>query len=127
MSEEVCKKCKLPIIEAVNEPFVTIGPKLSSKIETPTDAEPMAYARDVVIDKCPPKFLFEHVEVSYVKQEINKLKTSKSLGQDKKPIKILTDAVEIGSGPLTTIMIPRHWHFPRSLETGKSDTELTDF
>ena len=60
-------------------------------------------------DKRLPKFSFKHVEVSYVKQEINKLKTSKSPGPDKIPIKILKDAVEIVSGPLTTI-------FNRSLD-----------
>ena len=90
---------------------MTIGPKLASKIEAPTDANPMDYVRDVVKDKCLPKFLFKHVEVSYVKQEVNKLKTSKSPGPDKIPIKILKDAVEIVSGPLTTI-------FNRSLDTG---------
>ena len=99
------------IAEAFNEHFVTIGPKLASKIEAPTDADPMAYVRNVVKDKRLPKFLFKHVEVSYVKQEINKLKTSKSPGPDKIPIKILKDAVEIVSGPLTKI-------FNRSLDTG---------
>ena len=99
------------IAEAFNEHFVTIGPKLASKIEAPTDADPMAYVRSVVKDKRLPKFSFKHVEVSYVKQETNKLKTSKSPGPDKIPIKILKDAVEIVRGPLTTI-------FDRSLDTG---------
>ena len=61
---------------------MTIGPKLAGKIEAPTDADPMAYVRDVVKDKCLRKFLFKHAEVSHVKQEINKLKTSKSSGPD---------------------------------------------
>ena len=98
------------IAEAFNEHFVTIGPKLPSKIEAPTDANPMAYVRDAVKDKCLSKFVFKHLEVSYVKQEINKLKTSKSPCPDKIPINILKDAVEIVSGPLTTI-------FSRSLDT----------
>ena len=71
----------------------------------------MAYVHSVVKEKLLPKFLFKHVEVSYVKQEVNKLKTSKSPGPDKIPIKILKDAVEIVSGPLTTI-------FNRSLDNG---------
>ena len=91
------------IAEAFNEHFVTVGPKLASKIEAHTDADPMAYVRDVVKHKCPPKFLFKHFEVSHIKQEINKLKTSKLPGPDKIPIKILKDAVEIVNGPLTTI------------------------
>ena len=90
---------------------MTIGPKLASKIQASTNADPMAYVRDGVTDKCFPKFLFKHVEVSYVKLEINKLKTSKSPGPDKIPIKVLKDAVEIVSRPLTKI-------FKRSLETG---------
>ena len=47
---------------------MTIGSKFENKIEAPTDADPMAYVRDVVKDKCLPKILFKHVEVSYVKQ-----------------------------------------------------------
>ena len=89
------------IAEAFNEHFVTIGPKLATKIEAPTDTDPMAYGQDVVKHKCPTKFFFKRFEVSYVKQEINKLKTSKSQGPDKIPIKILK----------TTI-------FNRSLDTG---------
>ena len=44
---------------------MTIGPKLASKIEAPTDADPMVYVRSVVKDKRLPKFSFKHVEVSY--------------------------------------------------------------
>ena len=49
------------IAEAFNEHFVTIGPKLASKIEAPTDADPMTSVRDVVKNKCPPKFLFNYI------------------------------------------------------------------
>ena len=99
------------IAEAFNEHFLTIGPKLASRIGAPTDADAMAYVLDVVKDIFSPKFLFKHIEESYIKQEINKLKTSKSPGQDKIPIRILKDAVTIISGTLTTI-------FNRSLDTG---------
>ena len=52
---------------------MTIGPNLASKIEAPTDADPMAYVQGVVKVKCSPNFLFKNVVVFYVKQEINKL------------------------------------------------------
>ena len=88
--------------EAFNNHFVTIVPKLASKIQSETTDDPLQYlSAEIPSDTLP--FVFQRIDENLVKREINRLKCSKSPGHDQIPVKVIKDAVEIVSKPLAKI------------------------
>ena len=86
------------ISEAFNDHFVTIGPKLASAVETETTDDPLQYSSAQIPSVMLPS-LFQRTDENLVKR----LKCSKSNGHDQIPVKVIKDAVEILSKPLSTI------------------------
>ena len=88
------------ISEAFNKHFTTVGPKLAEKIETQPSDDPLKYLGDKTGGT---KFKLQPVNVGYVERAIKALDNSKSPGADRIPVKILKDAINLVSKPLTLI------------------------
>ena len=90
------------IAEAFNNHFATIGPKLADKIENKDSDDPLKYLPNIggSIASC---FEFYTIHPNTIEREIKNLKCSKSAGYDKISVKLVKDAAEILSEPLTII------------------------
>ena len=88
------------ISEAFNKHFTTVGPKLAEKIEIQPSDDPLKYLGDKTGGT---KFKLQPVNVGYVERAIKALDNSKSPGTDRIPVKILKDAINLVSKPLTLI------------------------
>ena len=114
------------IAEALNEDFVTIGPKLPSSIEQKPDDNPLKYLKEN--NENSPKLQFKRVDAVYVRKAIIGLKNSKSPGPDKIPSKLLKDAIEYICHPLAMIfnasletwIFPDRWRLARGTPIYKS-------
>ena len=71
------------IAESMNEYFTNIGPNLAAQVST-TNIKPESY-----VDRTESTFSFTLIDVHEVYEALNNLKTSKSLGPDKIPARLL--------------------------------------
>ena len=116
------------ISEAFNKHFTTVGPKLAEKIETQPSDDPLKYLGDKTGGS---KFKLQPVNVGYVERAIKALDNSKSPGADRIPVKILKDAINLVSKPLTLIynaslergIFPRIWKLARVTPIHKAGTK----
>ena len=72
------------IARAINEHFVTVGPKLASSIGQKPDDNPWKYLKG--INENMPKFQFTQVDTNYIKKAAMALKSSKSFVPGKIPV-----------------------------------------
>ena len=104
------------IVEALNHHFVSIGPKLASKIEQNVNDDPLKH-----IDNEPNTMRLPPVDDNYVHKAIKKLKNGKAPGPDKIPTMLIKDAMDLICKPLTIVfnsslqkgMFPDVWKLAR--------------
>ena len=123
-------KLKSPsqILEAFNKHFTTVGPKLAEKIEIQPSDDPLKYLGDKTGGT---KFKLQPVGVGYVYRAIKALNNSKSPFADRIPVKILKDAVNLVSKPLTLMynaslergFFPEIWKLARVTPIHKAGTK----
>ena len=75
------------IAETFNNHFVTIGPKLAEKIECEESDDPLKYIDNKGSSADASRFAFQKVTPDSIKREIYKLKSAKSAGHDKIPVR----------------------------------------
>ena len=92
------------IVEALNHHFVSVGPKLASKIEQNANDDPLQH-----INNEPTTMRLTPVDDNYVPKAIKQLKNGKAPGPDKIPIILIKDAVDLISKPLTLIFNSSLW------------------
>ena len=108
--------------------FTTVGPKLAEKIESQPSDDPLKYLGDKTGET---KFKLQPVNVEYVERAIKALNNSKSPGADRIPVKILKDAINLVSKPLTLIynaslergIFPQIWKLARVTPIHKAGTK----
>ena len=111
-------KSSSQISEAFNKHFTTVGPKLAAKIENQPTDDPLQYIGNKASGT---KFELQPVSVGYVESAIKALNNSKAPGADRIPVKILKDAINVVSKPLTLIynaslekgIFPQIWKLAR--------------
>ena len=87
------------ILDALNHHFVSVGPKLASKIEQNVNDDPLKH-----IDNEPPNTMWlTPVDDNYVPKSIKQLQSGKALGPDKIPTMLKKDAADIICKPLTMV------------------------
>ena len=91
------------IAEAFNNHFVTIGPKLAEKIECEESDDPLKYIDNKGSSADAPRFAFQKVTPDSIKREIHRLKSAKSAGHDKIPVRLVKDAADVLCTPLASI------------------------
>ena len=91
------------IAEALNQHFVTVGPKLAEKLESKNDDDPL-----IKINAQTKKLKFKLI---YVLNAISKLKNGKAPGPDKISTRLVKDSGDFVWKPLTML-------YNSSLETG---------
>ena len=114
------------IVEALNHHFVSVGPKLASKIEQNANDDPLQH-----INNEPTTMRLTPVDDNYVPKAIKQLKNGKAPGPDKIPIILIKDAVDLISKPLTLIfnsslwkgIFPDVWKLARVTPIFKSGSE----
>ena len=94
------------IAEALNQHFVTVGPKLAEKLESKNDDDPL-----VKINAQTKNLKFKLIDNTYVSNAISKLKNGKAPGPDKISTRLVKDSGDFIWKPLTMI-------YNSSLETG---------
>ena len=92
------------IVEALNHHFVSVGPKLASKLEQNANDDPLQH-----INNEPTTMRLTPVDDNYVPKAIKQLKNGKAPGPDKIPIILIKDAVDLISKPLTLIFNSSLW------------------
>ena len=118
------------IAEALNNHFITIGPKLAEKIETKESDNPLRYFTN---ENAPtaPSFEFQPISSDLIKNEIKKLKCNNSSGYDKISVQFVKDAAEILCNPLAAIfnssfkmgIFPDIWKIARITSIFKSGSK----
>ena len=111
-------KSSSQISEAFNKHFTTVGPKLAGKIESRPFDDPLKY---LAKKASGAKFELQTVSVGYLERAIKALNNSKAAGADRIPVKILKDAINVVSKPLTLIynaslewgIFPQIWKLAR--------------
>ena len=114
--------------EAFSKHFTTVGPKLAEKIEIQPSDDLLEYLGDKTGGT---KFKLQPVSVGYVERAIKALNNSKSPGADRIPVKILKDAINLVSEPLTLIynsslergIFPQIWKLARVAPIHKAGTK----
>ena len=96
------------IAEKLNELFVSIGPKLISKLEIKPDDDPIKYLHP---NDSNQKFSFKLMSEESVLRSLKMLKSDKSRGPDGVPTNLVKDATKFIAKPLAMI-------FNASLATG---------
>ncbi len=86
------------IVQALNNHFVSVGPKLASKIEEKANDDPLEH-----IDEETNTMRLTTVNDHYVPNAIKQLKNGKAPGPDKIPTILIKDAADLISRPLTMI------------------------
>ena len=94
------------ITEALNQHFVTVGPKLAEKLESNNDDDPLTK-----INFQTKKLKFKLIDNTCVVNAISKLKNGKAPGPDKISTRLVKDFGDFIWKPLTMI-------YNSSLETG---------
>ena len=94
------------IAEALNQHFVTVGPKLAEKLESKNDDDPL-----VKINAQTKNLKFKLIDNTYVLNAISRLKNGKAPGPDKISTRLVKDSGDFIGKPLTMI-------YNSSLETG---------
>ena len=87
------------ILEALNHHFVSVGPKLASKIEQNANDDPLKH-----IDSEPNTMRLIPVDDNYVPKAIKQLKNGKAPGPDKIPTMLKKDAADLICKPLTMVL-----------------------
>ena len=90
------------VAEAFNNHIATISPKLANKIRSEAVDDHLQYL-PADSSSIVPYFVFKKVDENLLNREINKLKCSKSPRQDRIPVKVIKDAVDIFAKPLDAI------------------------
>jgi len=106
---------KTNIAESMNEYFTGIGPDLAAKVPI-TDIDPGSY-----VDSSESAFVFKGINIDEVYNALNNLKTSKSLGPDKIPARLLKDScfsiapflTQIFNASLASSVFPQDWKIAR--------------
>ena len=114
---------KRDIAQALNHHFVTVGPKLSSKIESRQDDDPVGHFKSQTND-----IVFTPVDSATVLKAIKSLKNGKSPGPDKVSTMLVKDAAELICKPLVMIynssmesgVFPDFWKLARVTPIFKS-------
>ena len=86
------------ILEALNHHFVSVGPKLASKIEQNASNDPLKH-----IDNEPNTMRLTPVDDNYVPKAIRQLKNGKAPGPDKIPTMLIKDAADLICKPLKMV------------------------
>ena len=76
--------------EALNQHFVTVGPKLAEKLESKNDDDPL-----IKINAQTKKLKFQFIDNTYVLNAISKLKNGKALGPDKISTRLVKDSGDL--------------------------------
>ena len=106
---------KTNIAESMNEYFTGIGPDIAAKVPV-IDTEPGSY-----VDSSESTFVFKSINIDEVYNALNNLKTSKSLGPDKIPARLLKDScfsiapflTQIFNASLASSVFPQDWKIAR--------------
>ena len=114
------------ILEALNHHFVSVGPKLASKIEQNANDDPLKH-----IDNEPNTMRLTPVDDNYVHKGIEQLKNGKAPGPDKIPIMLIKDAADLICKPLTMVfnsslrkgIFPDVWKLARATPIFKSGSQ----
>ena len=101
-----CYQGNVIFTQALNHNFVTVGPKLSNKIESLLDDDPVCYFESHTND-----LIFTSVSVTTVLKVIKNLKNGKSPGPDRISTSLIKDAADLIFKPLAMI-------YNYSMETG---------
>ena len=102
---------KTNIAGSVKEYFTSIGPDLAAKVPV-IDIEPGTY-----VDSFESAFVFKSIDIDEVYNALNNLKTSKSLGPDRIPARLLKDShysiapflTQIFNASLASSVFPQDW------------------
>ena len=100
---------------SMNEYFTSIEPDLAAKVPV-IDIEPESY-----VDSSESAFVFKSINIDEVYNVLNNLKTSKSLGPDRIPARLLKDScfsiapflTQIFNASLASSVIPQDWKIAR--------------
>ena len=94
------------IAEALNQHFVTVGPKLAEKLESKNDDDPL-----IKINAQTNKLKLKLIDHTYALNAVSKLKNGKAPGPDRVSTRLVKDSGDFIRKPLTMI-------YNSSLETG---------
>ena len=86
------------IAESLNHHFVTVGPKLASKLESKPDDDSLKH-----ISYQQNAMIFVPIADAYVQNAIRQLKIGKAPGPDKTSTTLIKDAADFIWKPLTTV------------------------
>ena len=89
------------LAEALNQHFVSVGPKLAEKIKTTPNDNPLKYIKP----NDSATLILKPVTNSQVLKGLKELKNGKACGPDKIPTTLVKDAANFISYPLTLIYI----------------------
>ena len=88
------------ILEKLNEHFVSVGPKLASKLKIKPGDDKIKYLHTIDADK---KFSFEMMSEEAMLTSLNMLKNGKAPGPDGGPTNLVKDAANFIAKPLMMI------------------------
>ena len=88
------------IAEKLNEHFVSVGPKLASKLEVKPDDDPTTYLHSIDANQ---KFSFKMMSEETMLTSLNMLKNGKAPGPDGVPTNLVKDAAKFIAKPLAMI------------------------
>lgn len=95
------------IAESINEYFTSIGSNLAARVPI-TNIKPESY-----VDRVESSFSFNSIDVNEMYKALNNLKTPKSIGPDKVPIKDSSFSIAVyltkKFNALTSSVFPQKW------------------